>query len=282
MAGIWEKALAGRWIAGPSIRDAMALSKKFNAKNISTILNYLGEELTDREKISKAVSTYAALLEEIKMNKISASISLKPTQLGLSLSYKLFEANYARILSMARSRHIFVWLDMEGPGYISSTIRAYIGNMRGAGDSGICIQANMKRSAADIKRIAGRNGVIRLVKGAYSGSAGQCYESKEEVDDNFIKLLKYIFMHSDMFMVATHDTSMIELSKRLNIKYKKNVTYAMLNGVRNKLAVSLTRTDKVSVYVPFGPEWVAYSIRRLKEAGHLGIILKSLLENQGI
>jgi len=285
MQGLAEKLFAGRWVAGPSINDAISRSKKFNARNIATIINYLGEELTDRMRISAAFDTYMKLLDEIKSSGINASISVKPSQLGLAVNYRLFESNYMRILRAAASLKIFVWLDMEGQNYISSTIKAYMNGIKNAGDeniSGICIQANMRRSFTDIKKILAQKGIIRLVKGAYSSGIRQQYQSRTQVDNNFINLMKYIYTHSGTFMIATHDIRIIELSMQLSVKYKRNVTYAMLNGIRNHLAVELARKEKVAVYVPFGPDWVAYSYRRLKEAGHLSIILKSLLENQGI
>ncbi|MGC9190720.1 MAG: proline dehydrogenase family protein [Candidatus Micrarchaeia archaeon] len=282
MVGFAEKIIAGRWIAGPSINDAIERSRSFNKKDIGTILNYLGEELTDKGKIEDTIDTYRKLIKGIKAGKINSSISLKPTQLGLSLDYDLFKKNYTYILNQASGNGIFTWLDMEEREYIDDTIRAYINAIgKHKKMAGICIQANMKRSYADVKKIIANEGIIRLVKGAYS-SPGFQYEDKESIDNNFIKLMNYIFLHSEKFMIATHDVRMISTARELNIKYKRDVTYAMLNGIRNKLAVELAKTDKVAVYVPFGREWVAYSYRRLKEAGHLSLILKSLLENQGI
>ncbi len=275
-----ERLFAGRWIAGPSISDAIERSKIFNMRNIATILNYLGESYTERQKVSNAVAVYLKLIDAIKLGKVNASISLKPTQLGLSISYGLFESNYARILSKAASSGIFTWLDMEEHVYIDDTIKAYMRHI--STSSGICIQANMKRSAEDVRNILERKGIIRLVKGAYTGSKEIQYQSKSEVDNNFIKLMKYIFLNSRTFMVATHDTRMIELGIKLNKKYKRNVTFAMLNGIRNRLALELAQKESVAMYVPFGKEWVAYSYRRLREAGHVKIILRSLLEKQGI
>ncbi|MGC8647463.1 MAG: proline dehydrogenase family protein [Candidatus Micrarchaeia archaeon] len=280
MAGIWEKLIARRWIAGPSISDAIGRSKIFNMRNIATILNYLGESYTERQKVSNAVAVYLKLIDAIKLGKVNASISLKPTQLGLSISYGLFESNYARILSKAASSGIFTWLDMEEHVYIDDTIKAYMRHI--SPSSGICIQANMKRSAEDVRNILERKGIIRLVKGAYTGSEKIQYQSKSEVDNNFIKLMKYIFLNSRTFMVATHDTRMIELGIKLNKRYRRNVTFAMLNGIRNRLALELAQKESVAMYVPFGKEWVAYSYRRLREAGHVKIILRSLLEKQGI
>ncbi|MGC8652245.1 MAG: proline dehydrogenase family protein [Candidatus Micrarchaeia archaeon] len=282
MHGFAERLFAGRWIAGPDISDAIERAKRFNMRNISAILNYLGESLTDEESVESAVDMHFKLIDAVKRSRIDASISIKPTGLGLSIGYDVFESNYLRILERASRAGLFVWMDMEEPRFIGSEIKAYLGSIGSYKQIGICIQANMKRSLSDVKRIVARGGVIRLVKGAYSAPACASYASREQVDNNFIKLMRYMFMHAKEFTVATHDARLIELARRMNRKSEKEVTYAMLNGIRNELVVELAQTERVAVYVPFGTEWIPYSYRRLREAGHLSIILKSLMEKQGI
>jgi proline dehydrogenase len=84
-------------------------------------------------------------------------------------------------------------------------------------------------------------------------------------------------------MIATHDDKIIEIARKLNKKYKRKITYAMLNGIRNKYAVALAKSnERVMLYVPFGSDWVNYSMRRLKEQGHLSLIARSMFEKQDI
>ncbi|MCL4373560.1 MAG: proline dehydrogenase family protein [Candidatus Marsarchaeota archaeon] len=280
--GFAERLFAGRWIAGPDIGDAIERAKRFNIRNISAILNYLGEEYTNEKDVKNAVSTYTRLIKAIKESGVKASISVKPTELGLSISYNMFEHNYRLIVESAESSGIFVWMDMEEPEHIESAIKAYLKNLGARRRTGICLQANMKRSFSDMKAILRQGGTIRLVKGAYSSDESLSYKHKEQIDNNFIKLMRYMFLHARIFTIATHDTGLIELARRLNAKHERHVTYAMLNGIRNNLAIRLAQTERVSMYVPFGTEWVPYSYRRLKESGHAKIIFRSLFEKQGI
>ena len=276
-----EKIIAGRWIAGGNIADAIRVSENFNKRRISTIINYLGEEFTSAKDVSETVDTYFALIDSIAKANVRAAISIKPTQLGLRISKTMASSNYAKILKYAESRKIFVWLDMETSKDVTFTIDTYMKMLRN-GNSGICIQAYLKRSREDITKIAKAGGIVRLVKGAYSESEKIAYKRKEDIDKNYIALLHYLFRASHRFTVATHDLRMIEESLRLNRKYKRHVTYAMLNGIRNKKAVELARREDVAIYVPFGSRWVDYAYRRMREAGHMNIIIKSLLESQKI
>ena len=135
----------------------------------------------------------------------------------------------------------------------------------------------------DVKKIVKNNGYIRLVKGAYKESKNIAFESREKVTENYANIMLYLFLNSKHFVLATHDLNMIKLSESLNKKYKRDVSYAMLNGIRNREAVKLANSGhKMIIYVPYGTEWFKYSYRRLREASNLKLVLRSLLSRQNI
>jgi proline dehydrogenase len=276
-----ERRVAGRWIAGPSIEDAVALAKKANAKGISVLINYLGEDFVRRIDVSDAVETYMKLLEVLHISKIRADISVKPTQMGLKIGRELMESNYARIVESARSKGIFVWLDMEEQWAVDQTIAMYLKSVK-KGNVGICIQAYLKRSHDDVVKIVRAKGIIRLVKGAYGLGHGT-FNTKDEITESYRKLLEYLFDHSERFTVATHDPALMWYSATLNKRYHRHITYSMLNGINNKKALQIaSEGENVALYVPFGTRWLAYSYRRLKEGGHLSLIVRSLFANQTV
>jgi proline dehydrogenase len=278
---IVEHIFASRWISGTRMEDAIKSSKHFNALGIRTIINYLGEEITKQEMVDATVDTYVRLIRYIKNYGINADISVKPTQLGLSISEQEAMSNYSKLVKDARLSSVFVWLDMEGEPTVDSTIKMYLSEVQ-QGGVGICLQAYLKRTESDLQRIAKSGGVVRLVKGAYSSSKSKSFTTWEEVTRNYAKLMQLAYEQCTEFTIATHDTEMIRKSIELNKKYKRKVTYAMLKGIRNRLAASLAKDNKMSLYVPFGEQWISYSYRRLKEAGHLKLLLKSLFERQGV
>lgn len=280
-AGI-EKALAGRWIAGYYAEDALEKARLLNSKGLYAIINFLGEEKTKKSEINEAVRTYLQLIKEIKKRKLHASISLKPTQIGLSINYGLMLSNYLKIAKLANQNHIFVWLDMETPENINNTIRVYERSVK-YGNTGICIQAYLKRSNDDVGKLLKHKAKIRLVKGAYQIKSDEVFRSKREINHNYLNITRRLFKESDDFMLATHDARIIEEAVRLNKRYNKKVTYAMLNGIRSKYAKYLAKHGhRVAVYVPFGKDWLSFGYRRLVEQRHISLILRSLLEKQEI
>ena len=282
VSSVVEKAVAGRWIAGQDILDAIAVARKLNKSNIIAMINYLGEDLVSKKTTDDAVETYLQLINEIKASKVKAQISVKITQLGEPTNFKQAESNYKAIVNAARKAGIFVWLDMEEYNHVDHTIKLYKTQLKKKG-VGICIQSYLRRSLDDIKKLVEHKAVIRLVKGAYSEHSKRiAYTTRKSNTENYSVLMQYLFRHGESFMIATHDLNLVEEALTLQRSYRRDVTFAMLNGIRNQYAAQLAKMNKVALYVPFGKQWVAYSYRRLREEGHATTIVKSLFENQKI
>lgn len=276
-----EKWMAGRWIAGPGMEDALEKARQINRGGISVIVNYLGEELTRKLDVEEAVETYLRLITDISKDRIHGDVSVKPTQIGLSIGQELMRSNYMRIMEHAKMCGIFVWLDMEGPDMVSRAIDVYLDvgrHVRG----GICVQAYLKRSLDDARAITRKNGIVRLVKGAYTyREGGGMIRRRDEVGWNYFEIMRYLFEHSGSFTIATHDRTIVDGALELNRKRRRDVTYAMLNGIDNQYAKRLASSgEKTALYLPFGSRWVGYSYRRLREMGHIRLILSSLFRSQ--
>ena len=270
-----EKLIAGKWIAGPEIEDSIERSVALNKLGIRTIINYLGEDFKSKDMVEDAMATYAKLIKEIKRRGIESDISVKITQLGLRISKAYATKNYLKLARLAKP--LFLWLDMESSDTVDATIGAYEKALH-QGNVGICLQAYLKRSYEDMRRLVKKGGIIRLVKGAYKERPGVAFQNKQAVNANFEFLMKYLFKHARKFTIATHDKNMVEKALLLNRSYQRQVTYAFLNGIRGSYARMLAeRGEHVAVYVPFGKLWVDYAIRRMREQGHAMLILRSLL-----
>ena len=270
---------ARKWIAGTRAEDAINAAIRINALGEKAILNYLGENFSSVDDVNRSVATYAELIKDIRRNRIDAQLSVKPTQLGLVISRAEFYKNYIKVVDLAASNKIFVWLDAEEAKYADDTIGAYLKALGRRNNIGICVQANLKRSYDDLKRIVARGGVVRLVKGAYTESSNVAFSGRAQKDANYVKLMQYLFTHASSFMIATHDEKMIKLAIDENQRRRRRVMFGMLKGIRPKLALSIAnRGYSMYIYVPFGKEWLAYSLRRLREAGHANLILRSIFQ----
>ncbi len=271
---------AKKWIGGVTVQDVVSQAKRSNDSGEKVIINYLGEDYFDKSRIKQSVATYSRLLSQMKNEGIAGDIAVKPTQLGLSIGYELFLSNYMKVVELAGKSHMFVWMDMEDHMFVDDSIRAYLTALKSHRNVGICIQSKLMRSLWDIKRIVKSGGKIRLVKGAYPARKGISYFDKAEVDRNYIKCMEYLFKNSEEFMLATHDDRMIEMALKLRKKSKAVVLFGMLRGIRGSLARKLALDgERMYIYIPFGPEWLEYSVRRLKEMEHSTLIIRSIISD---
>ena len=271
---------ARQWIAGETLDDAIAQTMKENKAGIGAIINFLGEHVREQKEAQTNLEENLRILESIERSKVSASLSIKLTQLGLMIEKKLCLSGVEKIVSSAASKNIFVWIDMENSTYTEDTIDIYLEILKKYRNMGIAIQSNLKRSEDDVKRIAMDGGIIRLVKGAYSEKSEIAYTSRKDVTINFSKLMGYLFYKSPFFAIATHDELLINEALEANKVHQKKIEIQMLMGVREELKHALvTRGYTVIDYFPYGKSWFPYTTRRLRERKrNILLILRSIFD----
>jgi len=271
--------VAKHWIAGETYEQAMERAGQANAGKMLGIINLLGEDIRVREETNAATTEYLEILKAIDARKIRSCISIKPTQLGLSIDKKLFEDNMNSILSAAKSLGNFVWMDIEGSPYTADTIDSYLEFRKRFDNVGVAIQAYLKRSEEDVNRILDAKGMIRLVKGAYNESPKIAFKRKNQINENFSKLMRLMFERGQGFAIATHHEKLIEEAAELSKSRQVNFEFEMLMGIRDKKKIDLAeRGYRMSEYIPYGKGWWAYSVRRIREhKSNILLLARSLL-----
>ena len=258
--------VAKQWIAGDTMNDALKSAHEANAHGMNAILNQLGEHFTSNVQVSHTVSDYFTLVSNLRRSKISGGLSIKPTQVGLSISTKECLENLDIIIEIALQSQSFVWIDMESSEHTDNTLKIYQNLFEKYERLGVAIQANLKRTQNDLEMLLRKGSKIRLVKGAYRESAKNAYKTRHEVDENYDKLMKTLFEQGNEFAIATHDSKLIDRAIDLSKKYERKFEFQMLKGIRDELKPILIKSGfSVSEYIPYGTNWLPYSIRRLRE-----------------
>ncbi|MEW6603535.1 MAG: proline dehydrogenase family protein [Thermoproteota archaeon] len=280
-SGLMERLLfrvAKKWVAGYGTDEAITAAVDSNSKGMSAILNFLGEETVDESAVENTVVEYLSLMELMHRRSIRGCISAKPTQLGLAIGYDLCLRNFKRLASKARELGQFVWIDMESTKFTEDTIAIYLEILEQYEMTGIAIQSYLRRSASDLLHIIEQGGKVRLVKGAYHEQEEYAFTSKEEVDVNYLKLMKMLFESRNYFAIATHDSNMVEEAIRLNNNSK--FEFQLLMGIRDELKADLVKKGlAVAEYIPYGSHWLPYSVRRIRERKrNLLLLARSLIQ----
>jgi len=270
--------IAKQWIAGNTIDDALISAKNAYKSQRHAIINKLGEYHTSKKQINIAMQEYQKIVNSFRKWKVRGAISVKPTQIGLSISQKECYRNFEKIIQAASNTHVFVWLDMESSEHTDETIEIYHSFFSKYERLGIALQANLKRTENDLNDLLGIGAKIRLVKGAYREKASISFKTKKDVDDNFIKLMKILFKKGNEFAIASHDAKIIQKAQNLSKKYPRKFEFQFLKGLREEIKPDLiNKKFVVSDYIPYGVNWLPYSIRRIKERKRNILLLGSSL-----
>ena len=276
-----------RWIAGYSNNDAIMAAKKSNHNGMSAILNYLGEGYVEKSQIDRSVTEYITLLDLLKSNDVRGSISVKPTQIGLSVGYDKCLENFRKISEKAKQSGHFMWIDIESSNFVEDTLSIYLEILRKNRDTGVAIQSYLKRSHSDLLHLMEHSANLRIVKGAYSNEKDKAYQSNTEINQNFSALMKLVLEESaygGTVAIATHDSKLIQEALVLSWKGSermKNLQFQLLKGIRDELKLQLvTKGYLVLEYIPYGEKWLQYSIRRIKERKrNVFLLARSLIES---
>jgi len=258
--------IADRFVAGEDISSALDHTRALNDDGVGTIFNLLGEHYDDTADASDDAETYIDLVERISTTGLDACISVKPSQIGLDISDETFADNLARIVDVAAERGVFVWVDMEDHTTIDATLDAVTDCAETHAEMGLCVQANMKRTPDDLRRLVQTPVTVRLVKGAYDPPSRLAYSEKADVNRAYRENLAYLFEHADRVAVGSHDPEMIEYAKELHEEHGTPFEIQMLMGVRGDEQRALAGEGYESYqYVPFGEKWLSYFYRRVRE-----------------
>jgi proline dehydrogenase len=275
-----------RFVAGETLEEAIAAIRELNQRGLLATLDQLGEDTTTPQEAKDTAAEIKQILDGIHESGIRSNLSLKLTQIGLSLDEALCSENLAEILDCARHYNIFVRIDMEDSPFTDATLRIYwqMRNDRKFENVGIVIQSYLYRSEEDVRQLLAGGARIRMVKGAYREPPDVAFPEKADVDRAFDELTRQVLdcayknegpsLSEDgrwppAPAVASHDEARIQFARAYagGIGLAKDqVEFQMLYGIRRDLQEKLSNEGyPVRVYVPFGTQWYPYFMRRLAE-----------------
>jgi proline dehydrogenase len=297
--------LSGRFVAGMTVEEALAACERVNREGIAVSLDSLGESVTVEAEARASAEVYHRLLDAIAERKLNANVSVKLSQVGMDIGEQgsglrdqgaegegqrlsgpeLAERIVGEMVEHAGAADSFVRIDMEGTPYTEATIAMTERlHERFPGRVGTVLQAYLYRTAADAERLLGQGIRIRLCKGAYKEGPDHAYPSKEDVDANYVRLMKRMVTSRVFCGIATHDETIVDALRKFVREQgidKAAFEFQMLYGVRRDLQRRLAAEGfGVRVYIPFGTEWYPYFMRRLAERpANVLFLLKNFFKN---
>ncbi len=266
---------ARRFVAGETLDEAVAVVKDLNGRGIKAIINEVGESVTSCAEAAEAAKAFHTILQRINTEGLDATISLKPSHVGLTFGQQECYNNIAGIVQLAQKLGIVVEIDMEGSADVEATLAVYHRLLDAfGGGMRLALQAYLRRTMDDLRRIIARGGSARLVKGAYSEPPEIAYQNREEIQQAAQRLMAEFFTpearNAGAYLaLGSHDPVLIDWlirEAKTNGLAKDHFEVQMLLGIRRDEQQRLADLGyRVRVYVPYGVAWYPYFMRRMAE-----------------
>ena len=263
-----------RFMPGEDAESALTAATRFKEEGIATLFTRLGENVSRPEEGDAVAEHYLGLLDTIAERGLDGEISVKLTQLGFDLDEARTLGHVERLADRAATTGGTVWVDMEASSYAEGTIALYERLKSNHPNTGICLQSYLRRTASDIQRLLPLDPAIRLVKGAYAEPASVAYQSRHEVDANYVALAVSMLEavragKAVRIGLGTHDIELIDQiaahAVALGLE-KTAVEVQMLYGIRAAEQRRLAREGyRVRDLIAYGEAWYPWYMRRLAE-----------------
>ena len=260
---------ADPYIAGESLDDAVATILALNQRGIRATIDILGEHIDRIEQAEAPREVYMAAMSEIQRRGLPSTISVKLTQLGLYLDPEVCYRNIRTLVALGHELGVGVAIDMEESAITSQTLSIYRRLREEFGNVSTVLQAMLRRTVADARGLADLSPSIRICKGIYVEPREVAYQEGEEVNQSYKETVGAVLDSGGFAAIATHDEVLVDWALtflRERALDSSRYEFQMLLGVREELRDRIVAAGHpLRVYVPFGQEWYAYSVRRMRE-----------------
>ncbi|PLX36756.1 MAG: proline dehydrogenase [Hyphomicrobiales bacterium] len=290
--------LASRYVAGSDVPAAIERARALREKGILVSLFYLGEYVTDRKEIARTVELKKEAARGLGSTGLGLHVSVDPTQIGLGVDEAMMRRNAFRIAQeladVAGSfgdnggEPVCLMFDMEDATTVDTTLALSAAVDDAELPVAQTLQAYLRRTEQDLRRLIARGGMVRLVKGAFAGDVDIAFTRNTEIKANYRRLIDMMFSRQALNagfypVVATHDHRLHEHAMTRaeeNGWDKSSFEFEMLLGVRTDVAEALAKDGyRVRLYTPFGRDWWPYAIRRIGEnPASVPLLVRSLLQ----
>lgn len=274
--------LSARYIAGETLDDELAKLEELARRSHPGILDLLGEGVESETDARSAHADYVSAAEAVHARKLDVYVSVKPTHFGLMRSEALALELYSSLARRLRELGLFLRVEMEDHPTTDATLRVFEALRCEHANVGVVLQSRLFRTGDDIQRLAPGPLDVRMVKGIYLEPPSIAHVDPEPIRSAYLEHCAALFARGARVSFATHDATLaerlIELVHARGIP-KERYEFQVLLGVQEALWERWrSGGHQVRVYVPFGPEWLPYSLRRLKKNPQiLGHVMRATL-----
>jgi proline dehydrogenase len=260
-AAAWRA--ASRYVAGRSRREALDTAARLLEEGHGVGVDLFGELVPDPASADRVLEHYLQLAGVLPPPPADVWLSVDLSHLALDADPSAVADRLAAIAGvLPAGRRVQVGAEDAAR---ADAILMCVGEVAGRGLAdrlGATVQANLLRAPADADMLINAGVHVRLVKGAYVEKTG-AHPHGEATDIAFLRLGFRLAQSGASWSMATHDGRLREAL----LLALGTIPVEQLLGVRPEMLHDLHhRVIPTRVYLPYGPDWFRYWMRRLAES----------------
>ena len=272
-----------RFMPGEHADAALEAAATFAGVGLGSVLTALGEGVRTREEAESVLRQYMELLEQITARRLPTHISVKLTHLGLDVDAAFCADALSALAARSAAANTMLWVDMEESRYVDRTLELYHRVRKQHTRVGVCLQAYLRRTPADLESVLAAGGSVRLVKGAYNEPPAIAFPRKADTDAAYFALGERMLeaRSNSVQVFGTHDLALLNRLRASASAAGAKATWEvhMLYGIRAREQCALAESGvKVRVLISYGTYWFPWYVRRLAERpANAWFIVRSLI-----
>ena len=257
-----------RFMPGETLEDAIGAAKRLQERGLPTMFTALGENVTELADARRVVEQYREAYHRVAGEGLDTEFSVKPSHLGLDQDPQAALANLQELATTATEHGNWLWLDMESASYVDGTLDLYRELRAEHPNTGVCLQAYLKRTAGDVDSLMPLDPTIRLVKGAYREPRELVFGSHEVIDEAYRRLALLILARKGRvgrLALGTHDVGLIR-QIATDLGGHDGFEVHMLFGIRQADLLGMAAEGyRARSLISYGTHWYPWFMRRIAE-----------------
>jgi proline dehydrogenase len=275
-----------RFMPGEEFDDMIGAARTLAGSGIAAVYTRLGENVHDRGEADAVAAHYLDSIARVRALGLKCEPSIKLTQLGLDIDPEFAFRHSLALARAASDAGSYFWVDMEQSPYVDGTLDCVRRLRSEVPQVGVCLQAYLLRTGADLADMQARGIGVRLVKGAYKEPSSVAYPNKADVDAQYFALAQRMVSaegraQGSRAVFGTHDLALITRIRDAAAAgsvapaaYEFHLLYGIQRAEQQRLA---REGATMRVLIAYGSYWFPWYMRRLAERpANAWFVVKSL------
>lgn len=267
--------LVKKHIAGSTSGAVLNVVRDLNYRGFHATVTLLNDHVDDQSKAKYNTNAYVHFIRQLSRLHLNSDVSVRLSQIGHGIDEDMLHKNLHSIVEVANSTKQRLWIEEETSLANEEVIPVYRKFKPFCSTLGAEIRLEQ---GTDIGRMVHGSDIIKLKiirdteKRERKAKTDRLKLYKEYIETLVGKRVSLTILEDDPNLI----NRIVSSSK----DYKRNLIFEIPLGYSGRKIAALQRSKlNLSVYVPYGKDWIPYFINRLAE-GRVRNIAVALLNGQ--